>query len=318
MLFSPSLHMASMVPSALSLRVFAGAATDDVDMWIGEARRALVAANLDSTVVVGHVGESLEKKTQKAALDRRAAAALLGCLTDAAAAAGRTLAPDAATEPEVVYTLLREFFRKSTASLSKYLALCEFRRKPGMSVNQVHAFVLDLCQQVNPHMDEMQKVTYFLSALGPLGKQVISRGSPSKLADALSAARDIEAAGATPSAVAAAAVSTLPPAVSQTAAADPALNAMLAELLLLLKSQRASAAVSGPSSGITPVPNAAGRRRGPFLANRFTDEGIPICNHCHQAGHIRSACPVRAGLTATVGAPPSAGSAGGGNPSFRQ
>lgn len=298
--------------------VFSGTAAEDVTIWVADAKRALVAANLDAATE--------QDDAKRALLDRRAAAALVGALDGAALNAARLLSDADLIKPSVLFEHLVGIFGTVATVHAAYAALHAYERPATSSTAEVYASVLVLCKKANPDMAASEKLVHFLRALGDVGKHVVSQGYPASLDAALKSARAIEAAGmgggtshrpvAAASAQAAPAPKGVVGAIHQSAplmfpapvsgvssevGTSSEVDRLIAAVGHLVQTQTARAAPRGGRGGR--------RGRGPrtALPNNWAANGQPICNTCGETGHMHRECPL-------VASSSSASSATGGRP----
>jgi len=310
----------NMAPGALSMRTFSGKASENVEVWVTDAKRALVAAELDSGMLDAPAEDAsaaakAAHATRVKVLDLRAADALVGCFVDAAAAFGRSLPESSMASPEKVFEALEKRFASAVSKLAARQAIASFRRAAGASVNETWSTLEELCHRANPNMDEAEKTMHLLAALGQTGSQVIAlHGEPESLDDAITAARAIEAAhtkgGPLGSVAAAATGGTVGVAAVQ---AGPRVDGM-SELIGLLRQL-----VSNQAQSLQPAGQKKQQQRQARGANRFVD-GTPVCNECGVLGHMRRECPGRTSGTGGGGAGSAAGpgASSSGAPPFRQ
>ena len=323
----------------LTLRVFSGKASDNVDLWVAEAKRALVAAELDSAMLPEPAKKDSTTEAAHAAavkaLDRRAAAALVGFLSDAAAATGRSMSDADLASPAAFFKVLQERFQPAVSKLTALAKLKAFTRPPGASVNETWALLHELCITAQPSMPEADMVFHLMAALGPIGNQILaSRGEPTKLADVLAWARDIEAASqkgagvaatwpawsvdgqpavpvptwASGGSVAAAGSSYTggTQGVSSSGTADPTMAAILSTLRQLVAQHSSSHSSSSSQS------SSSQRQSRSHSQLHLQRRRKGLCFTCGEAGHLQRECPQRAPSATT--APGVAGAAG---PDFR-
>lgn len=274
------------------IRAYSGASSEGpVSEWLAQADAALLAAGLDATRETD--------ADKKAAIERRAAAAVLGGLTGPALKAVLTIAETDRKSPAVVFALLRDVFGQPSdlGRSDAYGALAGLVRRPTWSVSETYAEVLAACHRANPSMAQEEKIIHLLRVLGPTGAQVRAHhGFPASLAAAVSAARNLEETGATRGGGAttpARATVVQPWAQPAPVPTDDHWRATLrTEIAAALATMRppAIAAATGPGTARTDASMTARTRpmrRGP---NEFRD-GVPVCNRCRELGHIARECP---------------------------
>ena len=302
----------------LVLKEFGGSPAEDVKAWVADAQRAVLAAGLDAALIED--GEGAEAK--RTAMQRRAAAALMGKLVGAAGDFGRSMSVSQSASPQSLFTALSEAFARVSVVSDAYAELLSYRRLHGISVNQVFAHTAYLCDRVSADMPAAQRLHHVIQCLGPLGLDVLAQGMPASWDAALASARNIEVAQAGRKGVSTTGV----PASGVSAAAvqgvagvsDDALRTLIrAELAHLLGSRGngSSAGSGGGGGGGSGARRAGGGRAGGGSARGggYTwVDGQPVCNLCQQVGHMRRDCPSRPAVPSVAAVAPAAA------PPFRQ
>lgn len=279
---------------------FAGSPTDDFDDWVDAAQDALAAAGIDTT---------------KPAAARAVATGLLGAARDAYL----TLDETGRSSLKGVIDGLREFFGPVDVSAAARAKLYAFRRG-ALSLPEYAARLRRLCRRVNVDMPEADVVQYFLRGLDRLTMEAVLALSdtPDTFAAALKAAKRFDHAANTAAAAAAPLPSPLVAAVQpvvqptvrptqrelQLQRDNDTLRTRLEQLELAVSSFTSPIPVGRPAqprqgapaavqmAAATPASQRPLRSRDP-TRDRWTAEGVIICNACHRAGHKASECDQR-------------------------
>jgi hypothetical protein len=267
-------YLASHVP----LRVFRGRPSEDVVVWVALARRALAAADLER---------------DEEAVHRRAAAAVESALDGAAADAVAVLGAAARAQAGTIFEALVARFGSLNAGETARSRLYAYRRTTE-SVAEFAATFIRRCHDVSADMTDGERVSHFLRALDePTAAHVLRQGVPGSLNDAITAARNAEHAAKL--------VTPHPQQQPAVAASTPPADyvSLLQRVLDRLGDLESRSAPAQPAfAAVAPQqrqpssarPQQQQQQQQSSRRDRWTPDGIIICNICAQPGHKAVQC----------------------------
>ena len=178
-----------------------------------------------------------------------------------------------------------------------------------MSVNEYTAYFAKAIADVSGKFDDGDQVSFFLRGMDPAFRaQVLSRGSPTKLADAVTLALQVEHALLQPAPhTGSVAVATpTPPHNPHSTPLDPNLLAQIVAAVLAQQAAAPGSVNALPSRAASkpqtqqqqPRTRTRDAPRDPTpdrdrSRDRWTPDGLIICNFCAAPGHKARDCPNR-------------------------